>query len=127
MAKEILDGKKEAEIPPLHTIVEHRQPVFTKDAEMIEHQIPSAEEDPELAWLMHPITEQEVKEHKVPANSVPGLDNITAKEWGAVPISMRTLLFNIVLEVGQFSTEMLTSRTVFVPKKKPGPWRLSSD
>jgi hypothetical protein len=73
--------------------------------------------DPLLAGVWGAVSEREVGSSRVPGNSAPGPDGVSARLWGAVPRAVQALLFNLVLYAGGFPTSMLASRTVFVPKK----------
>ncbi|KAI4472904.1 hypothetical protein M0804_015562 [Polistes exclamans] len=46
-----------------------------------------------------------------------GIDGVSARQWRNVPVMIRTLFYNIIMARGGFQTEMLASRTIFLPKK----------
>ncbi|BES87387.1 Reverse transcriptase (RNA-dependent DNA polymerase) [Nesidiocoris tenuis] len=64
-----------------------------------------------------PVTAEETKYSKVPANTAPGPDGIQAKRWNAAPDEAKALIFNIFLLAKRTPTALTHTRTVFIPKK----------
>ena len=85
-----------------------------------QHPVPRphrTEDRQSLQYIWHAVSCEEARDVSTLLNSVPGLDGITAKQWRAVPASVKALFFNIILATGGFAPELLESRTVFIPKK----------
>ena len=67
--------------------------------------------------LWSPVSIAEVASIKVRTSSAQGLDDIPAAVWNKVPLLLRALLYNTFLLTGKLEQSLLSSRTVFVPKK----------
>jgi len=70
--------------------------------------------DRTLLW--DPITPVEIKRISVRTGTAPGLDGITPGMWNAVPIILRTLLFNLLLLAEMVPVSTATTRTIFLEK-----------
>ncbi|KAG7196446.1 hypothetical protein KM043_000117, partial [Ampulex compressa] len=117
-ATEILDGPIEAHAPDVATMAAYWGPFVTTES----GQVPKKKRkspDASLGYVWHPVTEVEARKVAISISSAPGIDGVTARQWRAVPASVKTLFFNIILATGGFPPDMLVSRTVFVAKK-PG-------
>lgn len=77
----------------------------------------SPEHRVDLQYVWHTVTCKDAQAVKLP-ESAPGIDRIISRQWRAVPASVKALLFNVILARGAFPSEILTSRTVFLAKKK---------
>lgn len=115
-AKQVLDGDIEATTPSLEEMVEYWSPMFEHPSIPVE-QHPVLPEQRQRTRLAEPITQKEVSSINVPNGSAPGIDGITPAVWAQCPVAVRTLLYNMILYIGSFPNSILTSRTVFVPKK----------
>ena len=113
----ILDGENIAKVPDIEIMVEYWKPVFTQPSKAVANQNINLPENPQYGKLILPISALEVRNVCVPLNSAPGIDTITTKQWKPVPVNIRTLFYNIILAIGGFPSQLLRSRTVFVPKK----------
>ncbi|KAG7196445.1 hypothetical protein KM043_018855 [Ampulex compressa] len=112
----ILNGSVEAQIPDVTNMGDYWGPFVSRESDPVpkSKRKPPA---PSLDYVWHPVTYREIEKVAISNSSAPGIDGITARQWRAVPTSIKALFFNIVLATGGFPADMLVSRTVFVPKK----------
>lgn len=115
-AKLILNGSEEASPPGLDDMVRHWLPVFSEPSISVD-QHPTLPENRQRSELAEPIRLTEVGSTNIPLGSAPGIDGVTPAVWRRCPVTVRALLYNMVLYIGSFPAEVLASRTVFVPKK----------
>lgn len=118
-AQEILDGPVPAGAagaPGLSAMVEHWGPFVSRPSLPTRIQTTSPEKT-DLLYVWRPVTREDVDSCDIPLSSAPGVDRVTARQWRAVPSSVKALFYNIVMARGSFPKEVLVSRTVFVPKK----------
>lgn len=84
---------------------------------------PGSAVDKTLLW--DPIQATEVARISVRNGTAPGLDGITPRAWNAVPVSLRALVFNLLLLAETAPLSITTTRTVFLEKgemsDRPGP------
>lgn len=115
-AKLVLDGPVQAEMPSVANMVEFWTPILTAPS------VPSGQQDTVqesecLQWIAAPVCGREIRENEIPLSSAAGLDNISSRQWRSVPVVLRMIFYNIILLLGVFPSELLISRTVFIPKK----------
>lgn len=115
-ADKILNGATEAKPPSLEEMVQHWEPVLSHPSAPAE-QHPALPEHRQRHELAEPILTSEIGSISVPLNSAAGIDGVTPAEWRRCPVTVRALLYNMVLYIGSFPAAILASRTVFVPKK----------
>ena len=115
-AREILDDQNDSTLPGLAEMTDFWKGLLTTPSVHVPR--PHRPEDRQsLLYIWHAVTCEEARAVSIPSNSAPGIDGITAKQWRAVPASVKALFFNIILATGGFAPELLESRTVFIPKK----------
>jgi hypothetical protein len=68
--------------------------------------------------MNEPVTNEEVANHRLKRYSAPGPDQITGRQWFAVPPTIRAALFNVILLEGSVPQTLFLSRTIFIPKVK---------
>ena len=115
-AKDVLDGQNESVMPSLASMTEYWAPILRLEFIHIDGRA-RPQERPDLQHVLVAVTIKEIAGSSIDINSAPGIDMVTARQWRAVPTSIKALFFNIILVVGGFPQSMLTSRTVFLPKK----------
>jgi len=116
VAKEILDGAPEADmVPHVRQMAEHWDP-FVAQASVPVEAAPRIPPKPELLGTWSPIFCEEMAATNLPINSAPGLYSISVRLWRAVQISIKALLFNIVLHCRGFPASLLVNQTVFILK-----------
>lgn len=125
-ADKVLNGATEATPPRLEEMIQHWEPVLSHSSAPTE-QHPALPEHRQKHKLAEPILTSEVGSINVPLNSAAGIDRITPAECRWCPVTVRALLYNMVLYIGSFPAAVLASRPVFVPKKAnatlPGDFR----
>jgi hypothetical protein len=115
-AQEILDGGQAQINHSLHDIEAHWRPI----CEAASHHSNRtwgkfAPTVLEAFKIWEPITIEEVRTARLKTGSAAGPDHITVRQWNAVPQQIIALLFNVFL-LAHPPEELLTSRTVFIPK-----------
>lgn len=80
------------------------------------HRESSPEHRVDFRYILHAVTCEEVQPVKLPSKSTPRLYGIT-RQWTAVPASVKSLFFNVIRAKGGFSSELLTSKPVFLAKE----------
>lgn len=80
-----------------------------------------------LKGIWDPISEAEIRAAELGYETAAGPDGISVKNWTAVPILLRELIYNIVLLDGTLEKQLNIARTVFLPKGggelSPGDFR----
>lgn len=83
--------------------------------------------DDKLRRLWEPISVAEIEANQVSGHTSPGPDGITLRQWRAVPLNLKAILFNVVLVSGKLPRSLTLTRTVLIPKKDnpngPGDFR----
>ena len=115
-AREILDGQNDSTLPGLAEITDFSKGVLTTQSVYVPRSH-RPEDRQSLQYIWHAVTCEEARAVSIPSNSAPGIDSITAKQWRAVSVSVKALIFNIILATRGFAPELLESRTVFIRKK----------
>lgn len=115
-AHEILDGPNESTAPCLADMLEYWEPVLTQESIPVMRP-PSPHRRADLQFIWQAVSCEEAVAVSIDVNSAPGIDGITARQWKAVPASIKALYYNIILSQGGFPEQLLVGRTVFIPKK----------
>lgn len=66
--------------------------------------------------IMIAINCDDIRRTELGVKTTPGPDNVTTKQWRAVPIAVRALFYNLLLVKGEINKSLITSRTSLIPK-----------
>lgn len=83
--------------------------------------------DPTAREILAPITVDEIRQNELGNKRAPGLDGLKTFQWKAVPCSVRSSLYNVILYHGVVLDSLAKARTIFIAKtpnpKSPGEFR----
>lgn len=117
VAREVLDGTNVSRPPSLQVMLDYWGPMLMQESTPY-NLATKIKDKPKPQGLWRPVSRVELEQIRVPLNSAVGIDGVSARQWRSVPVTIRALFYNIIMARGGFPTEMLASRTIFLPKKR---------
>lgn len=112
--KNILDGSKKSILPNRSIMETFWTNVFTQTST---NAVKSVNNSNIIEGLWVPVTETEVAENFPATSSSSGPDNISASKYKHIPKGILVRLLNLLLWTGALPQRLLSSRTIFLPKK----------
>ena len=116
-AKEVLDGGRKQMKHSLEQLKEFWAPLCTRESHVCPRQCGKLTSPTAEGHIMdQPVTTEEVEATRLACRTAAGPDRITARQWKAVPPVVVALLYNLFLLRRRIPTDILRSRTIFIPK-----------